>query len=46
MPFALSQRVKELIPQAQLRAIASAGHVPYHDQPEEVLEALVQFLRA
>lgn len=46
VPFALSQRVKELIPQAELRAIASAGHVPYHDQPQEVLAALVQFLSA
>ncbi|MDX1614417.1 MAG: alpha/beta hydrolase [Candidatus Promineifilaceae bacterium] len=44
VPFELSERVLDLIPDAKFYAIAGAGHVPHFERPEVVNPLLVDFL--
>jgi pimeloyl-ACP methyl ester carboxylesterase len=45
VPFQLSQRLLELIPQAQFHPIDEAGHLPHYEHPERVNRLLIDFLR-
>jgi pimeloyl-ACP methyl ester carboxylesterase len=44
VPFETSERVRELIPQAEFHAIDGAGHIPHYELPEVVNPLLVDFL--
>lgn len=44
-PFELSAKALKLMPQAKLRGIGQAGHIPHYEQPEEVNPILVEFLK-
>jgi pimeloyl-ACP methyl ester carboxylesterase len=45
LPFAVSEKVRALLPQAEFHAIEEAGHVPHYECPETVNPLLVEFLR-
>ena len=45
LPFATSERVRALLPQAEFHAIEDAGHVPHYEHPEVVNPLLIDFLR-
>ncbi|MDX1617121.1 MAG: alpha/beta hydrolase [Candidatus Promineifilaceae bacterium] len=44
VPFELSERVMQLIPNAEFHAIANAAHVPHFECPEVVNPLLIDFL--
>jgi pimeloyl-ACP methyl ester carboxylesterase len=46
VPFELSERVKELIPDAEFHAIENAAHNPHYERPEAVNPLLIEFLNA
>lgn len=43
-PFSLSQEMASLLPDAELVAVAEAGHMSILEQPATVVEALVRWL--
>lgn len=45
LPFATSERVRALLPQAEFHAVEEAGHVPHYEHPEIVNPLLIEFLR-
>ncbi len=45
VPFALHQRLLELIPQAEFHPIPGARHIPHYAMPEVVNPVLLEFLR-
>jgi len=45
LPFATSERVRALLPEAEFHAIEEAGHVPHYERPEVVNPLLIEFLR-
>lgn len=45
-PFALSQQMRELIPQAEFHAIPEAGHLPHMERPERVIPLVIGFLKS
>jgi pimeloyl-ACP methyl ester carboxylesterase len=45
LPFATSDKVRALLPQAEFHAIEEAGHVPHYERPEVVNPLLIEFLR-
>jgi pimeloyl-ACP methyl ester carboxylesterase len=46
VPFALSDKVRSALPDADFQAIENAGHIPHYEQPELVNQLLVNFLQA
>jgi pimeloyl-ACP methyl ester carboxylesterase len=45
IPFAVSDRVRKAIPQAEFHPVAGAGHIPHYERPEVVNPLLVEFLQ-
>lgn len=46
VPFALSERVRAMMPRATFHAIDGAGHVPHLERPALVHPLLIEFLRS
>jgi pimeloyl-ACP methyl ester carboxylesterase len=44
VPFSDTQRIKEFIPQLEIRSIAGAGHIPMETHPAEFNQVLLNFL--
>jgi len=44
VPFELSEKVKELIPDVEFHAIDGAGHIPHYEYPEVANPLLIEFL--
>jgi pimeloyl-ACP methyl ester carboxylesterase len=44
VPFELSERVLELMPNAEFHAIRDAAHIPHYERPDAVNPLLVEFL--
>ncbi|HYA97299.1 MAG TPA: alpha/beta hydrolase [Methylomirabilota bacterium] len=45
VPYALSDKVRKDVPQAEFHAIDDAAHVPFMEHPEVVHPILIEFLR-
>lgn len=45
VPFAVSDAVRQAIPQAEFHAIDDAAHLPFYEHPEIVNPLLIEFLR-
>jgi pimeloyl-ACP methyl ester carboxylesterase len=45
-PLALSERLRELIPDARLRLVAAAGHMLPMEAPQQVNGAILEFVRS
>ncbi len=45
VPYALSERVRKAIPQAQFHTIERAGHLPHMERADVVNPLLLEFLR-
>jgi len=46
VPFAVSEKVRALIPQAEFLPVEEAGHIPFMETPAAVEPALIRFLAA
>jgi pimeloyl-ACP methyl ester carboxylesterase len=44
-PVAEAYRLRAALPQAELRLLAGAGHLPHEERPDEVADTLLTFLR-
>lgn len=44
VPFALNERLRQAVPQAELLAVAEAGHIVHYERPEIVNPHLIRFL--
>jgi pimeloyl-ACP methyl ester carboxylesterase len=45
IPLEHSEKLLELVPQAQLNIIENAGHIPHFEQPDVVNPILIEFFR-
>ena len=45
VPFAVSEKVLQAIPQAEFHPIEDSAHVPYYEDPEIVNPILINFLK-
>jgi pimeloyl-ACP methyl ester carboxylesterase len=45
IPLEHSEKLMELVPQAQLNIIENAGHIPHFEQPDVVNPILIEFFR-
>ena len=45
LPFAMSEKVRAVMPQTELLALEQAGHASHYEKPAVVNEAILSFLR-
>lgn len=45
IPFEISNKVRQALPNAEFHVIENAGHIPHYEKPEEVNPILVQFFK-
>jgi pimeloyl-ACP methyl ester carboxylesterase len=45
VPFKLSEKARQILPQAEFHAIDQAGHIAHYERPEVVNPLLITFLK-
>jgi pimeloyl-ACP methyl ester carboxylesterase len=45
VPFKMSEKVREAIPNIEFHAIQGAGHIPHYERPEVVTPMIIDFLK-
>ncbi len=46
VPFKLSEKARQILPQAEFHAIDQAGHIAHYERPEVVNPLLIEFLKS